>query len=137
MARRMQHTREQDVSPFDRRPQVAPPYSNHTAGYTPYGTQPQNKSPYAVPAQYTSPYARPAEEVVRPSHTPEQQHAAYQQTEPAARHERRTGKPRRKRTSLIGKLLMIIGLITVLVEVGRRVIVPLLVYVNSLGGGAV
>lgn len=51
--------------------------------------------------------------------------------------QRRENKRQRKRRfSLTWNLLAVVGLITVLIQVARFIIIPLLVYLNVLAGGA-
>ncbi len=45
-------------------------------------------------------------------------------------------KHHRRRFSLIWNLLAVIGLITVIIQVARYIVIPLLVYLNVLAGGA-
>lgn len=44
-------------------------------------------------------------------------------------------KHRKRRFSLIWNLFAIIGVITVLVQAARYIVIPLLVYLNALSGG--
>ena len=44
-------------------------------------------------------------------------------------------KQKRRRFSLVWNLLAVIGLITVLIQAARYIVVPLLVYLNVLSGG--
>ena len=129
-----------DESPFDRRTQQAP-----VTGQQPYGSY----TPHPGQQQYPSQYARrtPAygmteqqpERRMSPQPQPEYADQVHPQENRTPRRERRAEKraPRKRRMSLTARILMLIGLITVIVLFIRRLIVPLLVYLNTLGGGAV
>lgn len=45
-------------------------------------------------------------------------------------------KPRKRRFSLLWNLFAVIGMVTVLIQVVRYLVIPLLVYLNVLSGGA-
>ena len=45
-------------------------------------------------------------------------------------------KPRKRRFSLLWNLFAIIGVVTVLVQAARYLVIPLLVYLKTLSGGA-
>ncbi len=73
---------------------------------------------------------------------PQQSYHAYQDHMPelSARDQRELKKAHRKsrkrRFSLLWNLLAIIGLLTVIIQAARYLIIPLLVYLNVLSGGA-
>ena len=56
--------------------------------------------------------------------------------EPPQPRRRAQHRRRRRKTSWLVRLLALVGAATILVALGRYVIIPLLVYINAMGGGA-
>ena len=65
--------------------------------------------------------------------------AAYEDVELSHKDRRELTKkhirPRKRRLSLLWNLLAVIGLMTVCIQAARYIVIPLLVYLNTLSGG--
>lgn len=84
---------------------------------------PQNRPAQGWQPQHTFPPVAPEEEPILSSKDQRELKKAH------TRH-------RRRHFSLVWNLLAVIGLITVLIQAARYIVIPLLVYLNVLTGGA-